>query len=109
MPSSSSSPSASRPSRPPRRRNHDEPRPARARRRVDALEGQAGTLSPAAARELAQIEADFDREFPGLRGSPEVLKTWPIELVERFIQYECGPTNGPAARFYELRKRAAAR
>ena len=81
---------------------------AQLRRRVDALEEgrQAGPLSSAEARELTQIEADFDRAFPGLRESPEVLNTWPLEMIECFIQYECGPADGPAARFHELRKRA---
>ena len=76
-------------------------------RRVSRLEADrnSGPLTTAEARELAELERDFDRQFPGVRQDPAALAELSDEQIKAYLQHECGH-DGRAQRMYELHQRA---
>ena len=63
-------------------------------------------MSPAERDELAELEADHERRFPGLlRGGPQAVYQLTDSELEDYLQHERGH-DGRAQRHYQLRQRA---
>jgi hypothetical protein len=73
-------------------------------RRLDAL--GTGPLTQEERDELAELEADHERRFPGLlRGGPQAVYDLTDDQLEDYLRHETGH-DGVAQRHYQLRQRA---
>ena len=74
-------------------------------RRLDAIAAAAGaSLTPAELDELAELRADFDRRFPGVRHSLAAIDDLTDEQLEDLLEHQRG-NDGAAQRLHELTQR----